>query len=203
MSESSTTRSSAAGEDQLLLQIDAFRDKALELQQLIDGKQSRVEELQKIVEEKEEESRTLDAQLSKTKSDTGDLMNEVRSDVADLVSEVRTTMTKTGEDLLDRQKQHDEAVDKQLRQVSDSVSGACEEIGSYQNRISEKIHSENVVQYRNLQELLKESDSSEELLEQIKKQSRSIKARLNVLMIFSIASLAALAVLVLNVIGLI
>ena len=59
-------------EDNLLVQIDAFRDKAKQLQGLINAKQNRVRELEGLVAEKEEQNQKLQDELLRSrKKQTG------------------------------------------------------------------------------------------------------------------------------------
>ena len=58
-----------SGEDMLLAQIDAFRDKAKQLQTLISAKERKVKELEAMVRAKEERNNQLQEELAKKQAE--------------------------------------------------------------------------------------------------------------------------------------
>lgn len=66
-------------EDFLIKQIDEFKEKAKQLQQLLDTKESRVQELQNVVEEREQKARSLQEILNERRQEADGITKGVES----------------------------------------------------------------------------------------------------------------------------
>ena len=68
-----------SGEDMLLAQIDAFRDKAKQLQTLISAKERKVKELEAMVRAKEERNNQLQEELAKKQAEADGIAADVET----------------------------------------------------------------------------------------------------------------------------
>ena len=85
---------------------------------------------------------------------------------------------------------------KQLEEAIQSLDKLSKELDSTKSEISEKIHSENVKVYRNLNDTLKENDRSEDNKAEIIKKIKGVKTSANLAFIFAIFDFAGIGALV-------
>lgn len=89
-------------EDFLLKQIDAFREKAAQLQQLLNNRENKVAELQVIVEEREEEAEKIQQVLDERKEAADEVMNGVQNHMRDMFAQVESRLEVLSERVTDR-----------------------------------------------------------------------------------------------------
>ena len=85
---------------------------------------------------------------------------------------------------------------EQLEEAIKSLDKLSGELNSTKSEISEKIHSENVKVYRNLNDTLKENDRSEDNKNEILKKIKGVKTSANLAFIFAIFDFAGIGALV-------
>lgn len=163
------------GEDALLIQIDAFRDKAKQLQGLINGRENRVRELEAMVREKEAQNAQLEKEL---------LYRQRQADglVTDVEDRVDAAMDQFQENVGSLEKHLDDSLQGMEQRIGDNVDGI-------KGSLSEKVHTENVMQYRNIQDLLKEYDSREDQEKIAMSNYKSLKKKMTgitVLVVFNL-----------------
>ena len=149
------------GEDLLLEQIDAFREKATQLQQLIAQKEHKAAELEALVREKEAINVKLQEELSKKQEEADSLVADVETQV-DRMMQVVKNMDQLEIDIKGQVSDNQESYETHNRNLQDTLKNVSEGLDSIQNELSEKTHSESVHLYRLIQDLLKEHDNSEE-----------------------------------------
>ncbi|MBO6130315.1 MAG: hypothetical protein J6P79_15690 [Pseudobutyrivibrio sp.] len=150
------------GEDLLLEQIDAFREKATQLQQLIAQKEHKAAELEALVREKEAINVKLQEELSKKQEEADNLVADVETQVDRMMQVVKSNMDKLETDVKGQVSNNQEAYEAHNRSLQDTLKNVSDGLDTIQNELSEKTHSESVHLYRLIQDLLKEHDSSEE-----------------------------------------
>ena len=150
------------GEDLLLEQIDAFREKATQLQQLIAQKEHKAAELEALVREKEAINVKLQEELSKKQEEADSLVADVETQVDRMMQVVKNNMDQLEIDIKGQVSDNQESYETHNRNLQDTLKNVSEGLDSIQNELSEKTHSESVHLYRLIQDLLKEHDNSEE-----------------------------------------
>lgn len=182
-------------EDILIQQIDEFREKAKQLQQLMLSRESKAKELQNVVDEKEAQASELDDLISVRQGEADKIMGDVAEKIDTMSSDVRQEMSglshtvskevsgltqnltheitqsteKTRQvvetatqNMIDQNTRSLEGLKEQLEQL-----GHLEQIGelstemnsqiiTLKSDIVEKIHSEDVKCYRNIQASMEE-----------------------------------------------
>ncbi len=275
-----------SGEDMLLVQIDAFRDKARQLQSFISAKERKVKELEALVRAKEAKNIELQQILAKKQAEADGIVKDVETQVdrmmqnmkasmddlegriatqvsnnemaaAEQTREVRDTLQNMSTGLADVttglegiSSKLDEVVDSGIKNVGEQITGvntqihgvktqvddvfsqmegvtgkmdevndrvggvgekvelvtanvgtmstSLEEMG---NELSEKVHSENVKCYRNIQDLMKEMDDKDDTGITSEKHFTSLKGQLGFLTCFSIVNFLLTIVVVLCLLG--
>ena len=150
------------GEDLLLQQIDAFREKATQLQQLIAQKEHKAAELEALVKEKEAINVKLQEELSKKQEEADNLVADVETQVDRMMQVVKNNMDQLEIDIKGQVSDNQESYEEHNRNLQDTLKNVSEGLDTIQNELSEKTHSESVHLYRLIQDLLKEHDNSEE-----------------------------------------
>ena len=150
------------GEDLLLQQIDAFREKATQLQQLIAQKEHKAAELEALVKEKEAINVKLQEELSKKQEEADNLVADVETQVDRMMQVVKSNMDQLEIDIKGQVSDNQESYEEHNRNLQDTLKNVSEGLDTIQNELSEKTHSESVHLYRLIQDLLKEHDNSEE-----------------------------------------
>lgn len=211
-------------DDFLLSQIDEFREKAKQLQSLLATKENKVQKLQEIVEEREGKAKELSDMLDERKDAADRVVAGVRSQIDAMVSQVDAKMKELNETFAERlaenalnsTEQHEEVkklidsqneeirgiIDEQNGKLAEIVAGVQEPFEKIKGDINDKIHTENVKCYRNIQTLFEESDKKTELIKSEVSELLAVKGYIKVVSAVSILNLVGLAVLLLHSFGL-
>ena len=150
------------GEDLLLSQIDAFREKATQLQQLILAKEQKAAELEELVKEKEAINVQLQEELNKKQEEADSLVADVETQVDRMMQVVKNNMDQLELDIKGQVNDNQESYETHNKNLQDTLRNVSAGLDSIQSELSEKTHSESVHLYRLIQDLLKEHDNSEE-----------------------------------------
>ena len=188
-------------EDQLLLQIDQFRDKAMQLTKLINNRERRVKELEALVRAKEEKNKELQSALQKKREEADSLVLDVNNKVDNIMEQVKATMGNLEQKIVDQASSSEEKVQEQQAAVKETMDSMTAGLGTIKDELSEKVHSENVKVYRNIQDLLKEMNKRDEDNARIDKQFRSLRITNVFLMLLSILNVGAVSVIILFLLG--
>ena len=188
-------------EDQLLLQIDQFRDKAMQLTKLINNRERRVKEREALVRAKEEKNKELQITLQKKQEEADSLVLDVNNKVDNIMEQVKATMGNLEQKIVDQASSSEEKVQEQQAAVKETMDSMTAGLGTIKDELSEKVHSENVKVYRNIQDLLKEMNKRDEDNARIDKQFRSLRITNVFLMLLSILNVGAVSVIILFLLG--
>ncbi len=150
------------GEDLLLEQIDAFREKATQLQQLIAAKEQKAAELEALVREKEAINVKLQEELNQKQEEADGLVADVETQVDRMMQVVKNNMDQLELDIKGQVNNNQESYETHNRNLQDTLRSVSAGLDTIQSELSEKTHSESVHLYRLIQDLLKEHDNSEE-----------------------------------------
>lgn len=211
-------------DDFLLSQIDEFREKAKQLQSLLATKENKVQELQEIVEEREGKAKELSDMLDERKDAADRVVAGVRSQIDSMVGQVDAKMKELNETFAERlaenalnsTEQYEEVkklidsqneeirriIDEQNGKLAETIAGVQEPFEKIKGDINDKIHTENVKCYRNIQTLFEESDKKNELIKSEMGELLAVKGYIKVVSVVSIVNLVGLAVLLLHSFGL-
>ncbi len=151
-----------SGEDMLLAQIDAFRDKAKQLQSLISAKENRVRQLEEMVREKESLNAELQEELARKQVEADGIVADVETQVDRMMKTLRTNMDHLEKRMEDQIASNQEHAAEQTKHVKETLEEMTTGLDAIKTDLSEKVHSESVLQYRNIQDLMNEMDHSEE-----------------------------------------
>lgn len=190
-----------SGEDMLLVQIDAFRDKAKQLQSLIAAKERRVHDLEREVLAKEDRNLELQAELTRKQEAADGLAADVETQVDRMLQKLSVGMDDLEDHVKEQVANNQESAEQQTKALKETLEEMSGGLGEIRGELSEKVHSENVKQYRNIQDLLKEMDDSEQRMAQMVSQFRSVKNRLTVAILLGIVNLGGLVCLFLTMLG--
>lgn len=188
-------------EDFLLNQIDEFRERAKQLQSLLDTKENEAQELQTLVDERQEKAEALGEILKERQSKADGFTAEVEKQidamiakVADKMDEIESAMK---EDVADGKKFNEE----KARELKESLGQIEEQLTTIKSELSEKVHTENVKCYRNIQDLFRSMEEKVDHLNMIEDKQRSIGAWTIVVAVLGIVNLVGLLALILINLG--
>lgn len=193
---------STSGEDLLLAEIDAFRSKATQLQQLIQAKERQAAELEALVKEKEATNLKLQQELNKKQEEADSLVADVETQVDRMMQVVKANMDQLEEDIKDQVSTNQDSYDAQHKTLQDTLRSVSDGLDTIQNELSEKTHSESVHLYRLIQDLLREHDNSAEMVQKSAEQFNSLKKRCTILTILSIICIGVSVASLLSMLGL-
>ena len=161
--------------DYLLNQIDEFREKAQQLQSLLNSKESKVNELQSIVSEKEGQAEELENLLKERQEEADELTMEFEKQIDTLVDKVNQKLDEVQQTIDKQLVDSREVNESQLKELKETVEAVNTALDSLKGELVEKIHSENVKCYRNIQDLIKEYDDKIQKLDFIDQNVKSVK----------------------------
>lgn len=173
----SADATNSSGEDMLLVQIDAFRDKAKQLQSLIAAKERKVKELENMVRAKEERNMQLQIELAKKQEEADSIKASVEVQVDEMLTTLRGSVSQLEHRIEEQVANNQANAAEQTACIKDTLENMTSDLGSLKGDISEKVHSENVKQYRNIQDLMKEMDQTEENAKVTKEQFDKVKSK--------------------------
>ncbi len=201
-------------EDFLLSQIDEFREKAKQLQNLISSKEDKVQELQEIVEEKEGQAKELSDIIEERQDAAERVVSGVGEQIDGMVNKVDAKLKELNETFAERlaenavnSTEQNEAVRKLIDEYQDKMSEAIKgldgQFEAVKNEICEKVHTEDVKCYRNMQTLIEESDRKIEETKDAVAELASLKTMVKVTLVFAALNFVGLAAFLIHVLGII
>jgi DNA anti-recombination protein RmuC len=193
----------ASGEDMLLQQIDAFRDKAKQIQTLLVSKEQRVKELEAMVREKEERNAELQEELEEKQRQADGLVSDVEHRVDRAMDEMHQTVDEMEKRITEQVLEQQKASVADTQSLQGTVTEMSECLETMKGELSEKVHSENVKQYRNIQDLLKEMDKSEETTSLSEAGFSNVKSRVTLVSFLVVADIIVTVCMWLSMIGII
>lgn len=190
-------------EDFLLGQIDEFREKARQLQELLSSKENKVQELQEIVAEREGKAKELSDMIEERQDAADRVVAGVGKQIDGMIGKVDTKLNelnaafaeRLAENAVNSTEQNEEVrklVQEQNEKLTETINGLNGQFDKIKNEICEKVHSEDVKCYRNMQALIEESDRKlEEVKADVAKLS-SVKVILLITTILTVLNLAGI-----------
>lgn len=178
-----------SGEDLLLAQIDAFREKAKTIQSLIQSKEKRVKELEEQVNDKEAEIAELQEELNAKLAEADSLRTDVEKQVDRILLSLKEDVSSMTADIKAQADANEEASKNIGTTLEEKLVAVTTTLDTMKSELSEKTHSESVHLYRLVQDLMRENDRSQELLDTSKEQYESLKKRTTILLVLLIISI--------------
>ncbi len=177
-------------EDILIKQIDEFREKAKQLQQLMQHQESKAKQLQDVVNEKTAEAQSLDQMVQERRGEADKIMNQVTQQISRSTEETRQVVESATQNMIDQNTKSLEGLKEQLdalrhiEQIGELSTEMNESIGTLKSDLVEKIHAEDVKCYRNIQASLDDqskllSDANERLRENFEDQLGDLEDEMN------------------------
>lgn len=209
------------GSDALLVQIDAFRDKAVKLSGLIGAKQKKVVALEALVKEreadiadKEEQIAALQSELDSKQKEADALVTTVETQVDRLLTSVKADLSDLNQNISDKISEENQAgadkletllntVNTSVGEIKETLANSSEGISleDVKQELSEKIHSENVKVFRNIQDTMKEMDHSEEQEISFEEKYQAMKSRFIGILVVLIVNFGVSIVILLHSLG--
>ena len=179
-------------ENFLLNQNDEFRERAKQLQSLLDTKENEAQELQTLLDERQEKAEALGEILKERQSKADGFTAEVEKQidamiakVADKMDEIESAMK---EDVADGKKFNEE----KAKELKDSLGQIEEQLTTMKSELSDKVHTENVKCYRNIRDLFSSMEEKVDHLTMIEDKQRTIGVWTIVTAVLGIVNLIAL-----------
>ena len=206
------TKRDVGKEDFLLNQIDEFREKARQLQELLSSKEDKVQELQDIVAEKEDKAKELSDIIEERQDAADRVVKGVKEQIDGMIDKVDAKLNELNATFTDRlaenadnsAAQHEEVrklIQEYSEKLSEIVNGLNGQFEKTKSEICEKVHTENVNCYRNVQTLIEESNRKLDGIEENISKVSSFKSLLMVIVIFAVLNCAGLAFIIARIMG--
>ncbi len=202
----------------LLNQIDEFREKAKQLQELLFSKEHKVQELQEIVAEREGKAKEL-SDIIEERQDAADRMasgvgEQLGVIVDGMIEKIDVKLNELNATFAERlaenavsSAEQSEAVraliNEQNAKLSETVGSLDGQFERIKNEICEKIHTEDVNCYRNMQALIEDSHQKLDLVRSEMDGLSSLKAMLKAVIVLVVLNCAGLAAVAAYLVGLI
>ena len=186
-------------DDFLLSQIDEFREKAKQLQNLLATKQTKADELQAIVANRQDKADELEQILMERQEKADGITKEVEKQIDALIEKVTAKMTEIETSMAS---EIQEGNKENASHVKESLEQIQEQLETLKVELSEKVHSENVMCYRNIQDLIKSMDVKLDKLDGVNKQVKDLKLFVIFSFVFSAMSFIGILFLVFRSLGL-
>ena len=190
-------------EDFLLKQIDEFREKAAQLQNLLLSKESKVAELQNIVAEREVEAQQLQNVLDERKEAAEVLLTGVESQMNEMITEVENKLNNLAEKIVNDVNDSTGRTAEQTAEMKAALDEIGKQLDTMKLELAEKIHTEDVKCYRNMADLIAELTKKIEENDEMEEGIRSLKGYVRFLSGFAVLNFIAIVGLILYSFGII
>ncbi len=199
-------------EDFLLNQIDEFREKARQLQELLSSKENKVQELQEIVAEREGKAKELSDMIEERQDAADRVVAGVGLQIDAMIEKVDARLNELNETFAERLAENavssadqNEEVRNLIREQNAKLTETGKELNGQFDRVKseicEKIHTEDVKCYRNMQTLIEASDQKIEQLKEEMSGVSSVKTRLAIVIALSVFNLAGVLGVIASIFG--
>lgn len=179
-------------DDILIKQIDEFKVKARQLQEMLQTREGRVHELQGIVHTKEERMMELEGELQKKKKEANLVSEELNQSIQKVMEKMDGFMQSIGERLLTEMTDNLNENKGILKGIEETVNSVNQSVDSMKKDVGENIHEENVRNYRNVQTLIGELEAKMIQKEDHKKEVKSMKTLLQCVTWISVINFIAI-----------
>lgn len=190
-------------EDFLLNQIDEFRERAKQLQNLLNTRETEASELETLVNERQEKADELGQILKERQEKADGITAEVERQIDSLIEKVAAKM-----DEIEASMKADVADGKNFsaekaEELKTSLAQIEEQLTLVKTEISDKVHTENVKSYRNIAELFKNMEEKVEEISVFNRRLQPMRGVAITAMVFAILDFIALVGLFLINLGII
>lgn len=188
-------------EDFLLKQIDEFREKAKQLQGLLASKEDKVQELQNIVDEREGKAQQLQEVLNRRKSEADVLLTGVHTQMEEMISNVEEKLTSLSDKIASDVNATTSRTAEQNEEIKQTLKEITEQLDAMKLELSDKIHTEDVKCFRNMQDLIEELTKKIEDNDMLEKNLHTMQNYMKCLSWFAIANFLVLVGFILYSLG--
>lgn len=183
------------GDDRLFEQIDAFREKAQQLSAIIHSKQTKVSNLEALVGEKEAQNRYLHDEVDRLKSQSDKI-------VIELDSRINVIKESLSSDIGDLKTKFLEKADNANAPLMEKVDAMNASFAGMKDEVFDKVHTENLQAYKNVQSFIQENDKSEDNRVRITTEIYKLKKFFGFLIFLGIVDTAGIAFIILHMLNL-
>lgn len=152
-------------QDFLVRQIDEFKEKAKQLQESLNAKESRVQELQKLVVQREAQADKLEQVMTERQKASDEIMADVKSQILNMTEQVSSKLEHSLQDNKE-----------EMQQSMELLTEWKQDLQKAQKAIEDKVHTENVKTYRNIQMIVIEMNKKSVQQEEYRKDMVSLQS---------------------------
>lgn len=190
-------------EDFLLNQIDEFRERAKQLQTLLNTRESEAQELQTLVDERQEKAEELNQILKERQEKADGITAEVEKQIYSLIAKVSAKMDEIESSMKEDVEDGKRFNEEKAKELKASLEQIEEQLTTIKSELSEKVHTENVKCYRNISELFKSMEEKLERITVVEDKLVPIKGFVVTALVFGILNFIAMVVLIFVNLGII
>lgn len=191
-----------AKEDLLLSQIDEFRERAQQLQEMLLSKEHKAVQLQTIVDERAHKADDLQQVLNERQQKADEITLAVGKQIDELIDKVSAKMDEIENNMTCNLEKGKRVNEEQAKKVYDALSEIQTQLQGMKDEVNEKIHSENVKCFRNIQDLFKGIDDKLDVLGSINGRVKGLRGLVIAALIFALLNFAGLVGMILYTLGL-
>lgn len=195
-------------EDLLLNQIDEFREKAQQLQELLLSKESKAVELQHIVDEREGKARELEHILSERQRRADGITEEMTKQIDSLIDRVSAKVDEIGTSIheavgkeLSDSRQLSEKQVEELKELKELLATLTPQLEEVKTELSDKVHTENVKCYRNIADLFKSMEDKMDKVNDVQQSVSSVRKCTITIIVLTVINMLGLVALALYELG--
>ena len=204
--EADLMKTEEESDDALFAQIDAF--KAKELSGLIANKQAKVADLENLVSSREQQNEKLKAELELTRKQYKELEDKLDARFDAMKESLTNDLSKTTGDMLEQNREALEPVREtvgnvstELSEVKETTAAVNKSVSGMKEQIFDKVHTESIQSYKNLQEFIKENDHSDENRLSILTSIEKLKGAVTFVGVISVINMGMLVCMLLHILG--
>lgn len=186
------TVNAVSKEDFLLNQIDEFRERAKQLQNLLNTRETEADELETLVNERQEKADELGQILKERQEKADGITAEVERQIDSLIEKVAAKMDEIEASMKADVADGKEFNEKRAEELKESLAQIEEQLTLVKNEVSEKVHTENVKSYRNIAELFKNMEEKIEEISVLGNRIQPVKGITITALIFAILNFIAI-----------
>ena len=185
-------------EDFLLNQIDEFRMKAEQLQEMLRTKEGKLQELQTNVSDKEEKAEALNRILNEKQKEADELSEIFEKQIDALIAKVTGKLGEFEEHVSTEMKEGRKVDEEEAAMVRAALGQIQAQLEAMKSELGDRVHTENVKCFRNIQDLFKGMDDKLDALNFLSDKVKKAKSAATGALVFGILNM----VLILGMIAL-
>lgn len=186
-----------------LLRLMHFEIRQSNLQTMSVPRSCKVKELEAMVRCQGRTQQPVAGELAKKQAEADGIAADVETQVDRMMQTLRGSVDDLEQRIQQQVADNQENAAVQTQAVKDTLEDMTSGLDAIKGELSEKVHSENVLQYRNIQDLLKELDNREETAKKSEEEFSVVKKRITLVTVVSIVNVVAVVTLILATFGII